>query len=223
MYYICTEKPTKPITIMRKIFLSAALMLLASVTMAQTTLPAPNKNKKSATMMEALNVRKSERAFSNKALSQQELSDLLWATCGVNRPDGKLTAPTAMNKQEIRVFVFTAKDVTEYLPQTNQLVQRAKGDHRGIVAKGQDFAAKAPVVLVLVADLDKFGSTATHAQQMVAVDTGIVSENINLYCAAVGLATVPRGTMDQAAIQQLLGLNQNQIPLINNPVGYPAK
>lgn len=198
-------------------------MLLGTTAFAQTNLPAPNTAKKTATVMSALSTRHSERDFSTKELSNQELSDLLWAACGKNRPDGKLTAPTAMNKQEIRVFVFTAKGVSEYLPQTNQLVEKAKGDHRDIVAKGQDFTKKAPVVLVLVADMDKFGSTATHAQQMVAVDTGIVSQNINLYCEAVGLVTVPRGTMDQAAIQKLLGLTQNQVPLINNPVGYPAK
>ena len=78
-------------------------------------------------------------------------------------------------------------------------------------------------MLLLVADLDKFKSNNQHAQQMVAVDTGIACENINIYCASVGLATVPRGTMDHDAIRKLLNLNDNQIPLINNPVGYPAK
>lgn len=208
---------------MKHLLLSAALLLLSSLAVAQTALPAPAKNKKTATMMEALANRQSVREYSNKELSQQELSDLLWAACGVNRKDGKLTAPTAMNKQEIRVFVFTAKGVSEYLPQTNQLVERAQGDHRDIVAGSQAFAKGAPVSLVLVADLDKFGSSAQSAQLMAAVDTGIVSENINLYCAAVGLCTVPRGTMDQAAIRKLLGLKETQIPLINNPVGYPAK
>ena len=76
---------------------------------------------------------------------------------------------------------------------------------------------------MLVADIDKFGSNNLHAQQMACVDVGIVSQNINLFCAAAGLCTVPRGTMDQNAIRQLLGLGENQIPLINNPVGYPKK
>lgn len=209
---------------MRSLIFAAALLLSATAVAQTTTLPTPNITKKSATMMQTLATRHSERAFAAKELTQQELSDLLWAACGVNRPDqGKLTSPTAKNKQEIRVFVFTAKGVSEYLPQTNQLVEKAKGDHRDIVAGAQAFAKTAPLSLVLVADMDKFGSTDQHAQWMVAVDTGIVSENINLYCAAVGLATVPRGTMDRAAIQKLLGLSENQIPMINNPVGYPAK
>ena len=128
-----------------------------------------------------------------------------------------------MNKQEIRLFVFTAKSVSEYLPQTNQLKEVAKGDHRDIVAGRQAFAKSAPVSLVMVGDYDKFGSTGDHAKVMVAVDAGIVCENINLYCAAVGLATVPRATMDGAAISKLLNLNANQVPILNNPVGYPAK
>lgn len=96
----------------------------------------------------------------------------------------------------------------------------AAGDHRDIVAGRQDFAKSAPVSLVMVADMDKFGSNNQHAQWMVSVDTGIVCENINLFCSAAGLCTVPRGTMDAKAIQSLLGLTDNQIPLINNPVGY---
>lgn len=209
---------------MKKTFVSLVALLMASAAFAQTTnLPAPNKSKKTASMMEALANRRSQRAFSKKELSQQELSDLLWATCGVSSKDGKITSPTAMNKQEIRLFVFSANDVREYLPKTNQLKTVAQGDNRAIVANGQDFTKDAPVVLVLVADLDKFGSTSEHAVMMAAVDTGIASENINLYCAATGLATVTRGTMDQAAIKKLLKLSDNQIPLINNPVGYPAK
>jgi len=78
-------------------------------------------------------------------------------------------------------------------------------------------------MLVLVADMNKFGSNNQHAQWMMGVDVGIVSENISLFCAAANLCTVPRGTMDQKAIQKLLKLDENQIPVINNPVGYPNK
>ena len=208
---------------MKKTLLSAACMLLSVMAFAQTNLPAPQKGQKTLSVMEALSTRHSERSFSNKELSDQELSNLLWAACGVNRPDGHITSPTAMNKQEIRLFVFTAKSVSEYLPQTNQLKEVAKGDHRGMVAGRQEFAKSAPVSLVMVGDYDKFGSTNEHAKLMVAVDAGIVSENINLYCAAAGLATVPRATMDVAAISKLLNLNVNQVPILNNPVGFPAK
>lgn len=208
---------------MKHIILSAALLLLGAVSVAQTNLPAPQKSKKTLSVMEALSTRHSVRTYSQKMLSDQELSNLLWAAGGVNRPDGHITSPTAKNMQEVRIFVFSAKGVSEYLPQTNQLKPVAKGDHRDIVAGSQAFAKTAPVCLVLVGDYDKFGSTNEHAKMMVSVDVGIVSENINLYCAAAGLATVPRGTMDAAAIQKLLGLNANQVPIINNPVGYPVE
>ena len=208
---------------MKRTILSVACAVLCAAAMAQTQLPKPQKNAKTLSVMEALSTRHSERAFSDKMLSDQELSNLLWAACGVNRPDGHITSPTAMNKQEIRLYVFTAKGVSEYLPQTNELKEIAKGDHRDKVAGRQAFAKAAPVSLVMVGDYNKFGSTGDHAKVMVAVDAGIVSENINLYCAAAGLATVPRATMDVEAISKLLGLSSNQQPILNNPVGYPAK
>ena len=206
---------------MKKISFSAVFLLVSMVCFAQTThLPKPNMQRQTLTVMEAYQQRKSVREYNAKPLSDQDLSDLLWAAQGQNREDGHLTSPTAMNRQEIRLYVFTDKNVSLYDPKANTLTQVAEGDHRGIVAAGQDFAKTAPVVLLMVADMDKFRSNNQHAQWMVAVDTGIVCENINLICSAAGLCTVPRGTMDQKAISTLLGLNDNQIPLINNPVGY---
>ncbi|MCR5393995.1 MAG: SagB/ThcOx family dehydrogenase [Bacteroidales bacterium] len=208
---------------MKKLLLTVACTMLSIAAIAQTQLPAPQKKAKTLSVMEALSTRHSERAFSDRALTPQELSNLLWAATGVNRPDGHITAPTAMNKQEIRLYVFTVDGVYEYLPQTHELREWAKGDHRAIVAGRQEFAKSAPVSLVMVGDYNKFGNSNDHARQMVAVDAGIMCQNINLYCAAAGLATVPRATMDVSAIVKLLGLNSNQQPILNNPVGFPAK
>ena len=207
---------------MKHLFLIAALLLMGTACNAQTqNLPKPNMQRQTLSVMESYNQRKSVREYSAKELSDQDLSDLLWAAQGQNRPDGHLTAPTAMNRQEIRLYVFTAKNVALYDPKAHTLTQVASGDHRDIVASGQAFAKAAPVVLLMVADLDKFGSNNQQSQAMAAVDTGIVCENINLFCSAAGLCTVPRATMDSKAISTLLSLNANQIPLINNPVGYP--
>ena len=207
---------------MKNLFLAAVLLLMGTACNAQTqNLPKPNMQRTTLSVMESYNQRKSVREYSAKELSDQDLSDLLWAAQGQNRPDGHLTAPTAMNRQEIRLYVFTAKNVALYDPKTHALTQVASGDHRDIVAGGQAFAKAAPVVLLMVADLDKFGSNNQQSQAMAAVDTGIVCENINLFCSAAGLCTVPRATMDGKAISSLLSLNANQIPLINNPVGYP--
>lgn len=209
---------------MKKLSLVTTFLLMGISCFAQTTkLPTPDMKRQTISVMETYKQRKSVREYSAKALSEQDLSDLLWAAQGQNREDGHLTSPTAMNRQEIRLYVFTEKSVSLYDPQANILTQVASGDHRGIMASGQDFVKNAPVVLLMVADMDKFRSNNQHAQWMVAVDTGIVCENINLFCSAAGLCTVPRGTMDSKAISTLLGLNDNQIPLINNPVGYPSK
>ena len=209
---------------MKKQSLVTTFLLMGISCFAQTTkLPTPDMKRQTISVMETYKQRKSVREYSAKALSEQDLSDLLWAAQGQNREDGHLTSPTAMNRQEIRLYVFTEKSVSLYDPQANTLTQVASGDHRGIMASGQDFVKNAPVVLLMVADMDKFRSNNQHAQWMVAVDTGIVCENINLFCSAAGLCTVPRGTMDSKAISKLLGLNDNQIPLINNPVGYPSK
>lgn len=209
---------------MKKQSLVTTFLLMGISCFAQTTkLPTPDMKRQTISVMETYKQRKSVREYSAKALSEQDLSDLLWAAQGQNREDGHLTSPTAMNRQEIRLYVFTEKSVSLYDPQANTLTQVTSGDHRGIMASGQDFVKNAPVVLLMVADMDKFRSNNQHAQWMVAVDTGIVCENINLFCSAAGLCTVPRGTMDSKAISTLLGLNDNQIPLINNPVGYPSK
>ena len=111
---------------------------------------------------------------------------------GRNRPDeDKLTSPTALNKQEISVYVFSKSDVSLYDARKNSLTKVADGDHRMLTAtRGgfvQDFVADAPVVLVIVADVAKFEAPADMAALMGAVDAGIVSQNINLFCAAAGL------------------------------------
>ncbi|MCQ2135583.1 MAG: SagB/ThcOx family dehydrogenase [Bacteroidales bacterium] len=170
--------------------------------------------------MQALQNRKSVREYSNKELSLQEISDLLWAAQGKNREDGRMTSPTARNRQEIRVFVFTKDGVCLYDHDNHSLVAVVDGDHRGLCAGPQAFVKQAPVCLLMVADFEKYGSEADHAKTMVFCDAGIVSENINLYCAAAGLCTVPRGIMNHEGLIKLLGLSSKQVPVLNNPVGY---
>ena len=205
------------------IILLAALMAICTTASAQqvTKLPAPDLGRKTSTVAQAYSQRKSTREFSRKELSLQDLSDLLWAAQGQNREDGRLTAPTAMNRQEIRVYVFTKENVRLYDPHANTLTVKAEGDHRDIIAQSQDFVREAPVVLVYVADGDAFGKTDEMSKRMMAIDVGIVSQNVNIFCSAAGFVTVPRAYMDSAAISRLLGLNENQFPMLNNPVGYP--
>lgn len=203
--------------------LLVALLTVNTAIGADITLPSPSKSG-GATLTEALASRHSCRSFDpSRTLSTQQLSDLLWAACGVNRPDeGKRTNPTALNRQEISVYVFSADGVSLYDPFANTLISVVDGDHRQLVAGQQAFVTDAPVSFVLVADVAKFGDPANpHSATMAAVDAGIVCENINLFCAANGLATVPRASMDVQAISRLLNLTPAQLPLMNNPVGYP--
>ena len=202
-------------------FALLATLLCSTLCMAQVQkLPVPAKSL-GKNVMEALWSRSSGTEFSDKMLSDQELSNLLFAAIGVNRPaEGKITSPTARNFQEIRVFVFTAKGVFEYLNKENALKQVAKGDHRGLIADRQDWAKTAPVSLLIVADEKKFGSSDAKSKVIMGVDAGIVSENVNLFCAGTGLVTRPRMTMDTPAIKKLLKLSDAETPLLNNPVGY---
>ena len=130
---------------------------------------------------------------------------------------------TIRGRQDIDIYVINAEGAYLYVPQSNSLRPIAKGDYRKAVAGGQDFVQTAPVSLVLVSDLSRFGDVSDRTRLMAAVDAGIVCQNINLFCAAAGLATVPRATMDQAALKKLLKLTDSQLPLMNNPVGYPKK
>lgn len=206
--------------IMKKLF--TLILILASVTIqAQNiTLPAPAKKGGSSTI-ESLWKRHSVRSFQQKDLPMQTLSNLLWATTGLNRNDGKRTNPTAMNKQEISVYAFMKKGVYLYDHKKHTLILKKEGDHRNLVAHGQKFVNDAPVSLVVVGDLSLFpNSSNSDVMTTVGIDAGIACENINIFCASVGLATVPRITMDKAGIKKLLNLSDKQIPFINNPVGF---
>ena len=197
-----------------------ATLLGAGMCLAQNrSLPAPEKTGGKSTL-ETLWNRQSGTEFSECMLSDQDLSNLLFASVGVNRENGKLTSPTASNKQEIRVFVFTAEGVCEYINAENSLRPVARGDHRGLIAGRQDWVKTVPVILLIVADEKKFGGSDERSKLVMGVDAGIVSENINLFCAGTGLVTRPRMSMDTAGIKALLGLDDTQTPLLNNPVGY---
>ena len=209
---------------MKQILLMAAMLIATACGAQQTTkLPAPNMKRKTTTVMEAYKQRRSERTFSTKELSRQDLADLLWTAQGVNRPDGRLTMPSCMNWQEIRLYVFDRQGVSLYDPKTHSLQTVAEGDKRQLIAGRQDFVMQAPVSLLMVADLEKNGHTDARSREMAAVDAGICTQNICLFCAAAGLSTVPRASMEHDKISELLGLTANQIPMMNCPVGYPKK
>jgi hypothetical protein len=218
----------------------------------------PNK-KRGLPVMEALSVRASVRDWSDKELSLQDLSDLLWAANGINRPEsGKRTAASAMNAQDIDIYVFMKDGAYLYDPKQHALIPRLGGDRRveitarpgggpggppGAKPEGTPPAppakpegppgtppgggpggppSPAPIQLILVSDISRF-SRGEQALKLewANIDTGIVSQNISLFCAATGLATRPRAGMNKDLIKSLLKLKETQFPILNHPVGYP--
>ncbi|MDR2148987.1 MAG: SagB/ThcOx family dehydrogenase [Tannerella sp.] len=174
------------------------------------------------TVMATLAKRHSERSFENKDLSFQDLSDLLWAAVGVNREDGRRTAPTASNKQEIDIYVVMQDGAYLYNAAEHALQPVAQGDHRALVLGRQKYDNPPSLYLVIVADLAKMGDvTAEQTKMMCAVDAGIACQNINIFCAATGLATVPRATMNKEELTKVLKLSDSQYLMVNNAVGYP--
>ncbi|MBP3228953.1 MAG: SagB/ThcOx family dehydrogenase [Bacteroidaceae bacterium] len=186
---------------------------------AQTVLPLPAPQFPDAmSLAEALHSRRSVREYdATRAVPDQVLSNLLWAACGISSADGKITAPSAMNRQDILVYVCRHDGVWLYQPKDNALRQVSECDVRKSVASRQEFAATAPISLLLASDLTKF---PRNAERMGTVDAGYVSQNIYLACTALGLKTVARMTMDEAALREALGLPETTMLLLNHPVGY---
>jgi len=172
-------------------------------------------------LMQALKDRKTSRGFSSKKLPMQILTNVLWAACGVNREDGKRTAPTAMNKQEIDVYVTMAEGLYLYDAKTNILVGVLGGDIRATTGK-QPFVKDAPVNLVFVADFAKMGNIPADQKEFYsATDTGFISQNVYLYCASEGLSTVVRGSIDKPALAKAMKLRDDQKIILAQTVGYP--
>ncbi|MCX6357925.1 MAG: SagB/ThcOx family dehydrogenase [Candidatus Aureabacteria bacterium] len=185
-------------------------------------LPAPRKDA-GKPLMQALAQRRSSRAFSKKGLAPQVLGDLLWATCGVNRPDsGKRTAPTAKNMQEIDIYAAMEKGLYRYDALSNKLVPVLAKDIRAKAGE-QPFVKIAPVVLIFVADYEKMGNMPVGTKEFyAATDTGFVSQNVYLYCASEGLATVVLGWVNREELAKVMGLRGDQKIILSQPVGYPG-
>jgi SagB-type dehydrogenase family enzyme len=210
---------------MKKVSLFFLSLIISTNMMAQEIiqLPEPNKNV-STTLFQALQERHSVRNFEDKSIDMPTLSQILWAAIGVNRTDGRMTAPTAVNAQEISVYVATKDGVYLYLNKENALKVISKQDIRKEIADRQTGVANAPVFLIIVSDLGKIRSkVGDRALMMTAKDAGYVSQNICLGAVALGLGTVPRHGMNREVIKSVLGLGNNHELMLNHPIGYPRK
>jgi SagB-type dehydrogenase family enzyme len=200
-----------------------AVSLGAAETLQPVKLPKPRLNG-GKTLMQALAERKTSRDFSNKELPAQVLSDLLWAADGVNRPEsGKRTAPSAVNWQEIAIYVATSGGTYLYNAARHELDPVLPQDIRASAGM-QPFLKTAPVCLIYVADYAKMGNAqAAQKDFYSATDTGFISQNVYLFCASEGLATVVLGMVDKPALAAVLKLRPDQKVILSQPVGYPKK
>ena len=172
---------------------------------------------KQLTLLQVLSKRASTRDFdTQKNIDSQTLSNLLWAAWGYNRED-KRTAPSAMNRQEISLYIVMAQGVYLYDAKQNKLAEIAKGDFRENAGM-QPFVHTAPLNIIFTANLEK-----APGNDMMFVDCGFISQNIYLYCASVGLGTVVRGSFNGDELAKILKLNEKQKVVLTQTVGYPAK
>jgi len=174
-------------------------------------------SKGESSLMEALKERKSSRSYSSKMLTDQHISDLLWAAFGINRSSGKRTAPSYGNIQEIDIYVIMEKGVYLYNPKLHSLDFIRKKDLRTI-AGVQEYVHSAPVNLIYVADYTKVNDIGT---EMIYADTGYISQNVFLFSASVGLSTAVRANIDKGRLAKEMELKNYQQIILGQAVGYP--
>ena len=173
-------------------------------------------------MTAALKLRRSTREYSDRPLPAQVLSDLLWAAFGINRPaSGDRTAPYWRHVMVIDIYLAMADGVWLYEPKAHKLLPYAKEDFRAQTGL-QDFVASAPLNLVYVAHGERMTDISPEERRLYAsVDTGFIGQNVYLFCASEGLATVFRGAVDGVKLGQALKLPDQQFVTFAQTVGYP--
>ena len=204
----------------------AAVLLAATAVLAEgieaIKLPPPQMEG-GKPLMQALKERRSSREFGPEKLTEQVLSNLLWAADGVNRADGRRTAPSAVNWQAIDIYVATSDGLHLYDAKAHALAAILAEDVRELTGT-QPFVKEAPVNLVYVADYSRMGKASDADKDFYAgADTGFISQNVYLFCASEGLATVVRGSVDREALAKAMKLEPTQRIILAQTVGYPKK
>jgi len=204
--------------------LSAAVAAGTSALAAQETtvqqLPPP-RAQGGKPLIEALRLRRSIREYADRALPPQVLSDLLWAAFGINRPSGDRTAPYWRHIMVIDVYAAMADGVWYYDPKRHLLQQHSRADIRAATGQ-QDFVAGAPLNLIYVAHGERMQDVSPDERRLYAsVDAGFIGQNVYLFCASEGLATVFRGAVDTKRLAKIMQLDPAQFVTFAQTVGYP--
>jgi len=203
-----------------RLLLLVGMMSLSVLSHAQQPIQLPQPTRTGGKpLMDCLNQRRSVREYSDKALELQQISDLLWAADGINRPEeGKRTAPNSRNRQEIDIYVVMKEGTYLYDHRAHALLPRLEGDYRALSGK-QDFVGTAFLNLLYVANYGRIEADPAAYRTTSGINIGLIVQNVYLYCASEGLGTVVRGYFDPAPLHRLLGLDEKQEVLLTQSVG----
>ena len=214
---------------MKKLLLTSVTILSISLSvLAQDiSLPAPDK-KGGKPLMQALNERQTTRSFTDDNLTQQQLSDMLWAAWGINRADQKKrTAPSAMNYQEIDVYVAMPGGLYLYVADNHPLKMINNKDLRKTTGT-QAYVNNAALNLIYVADMGKAGKKEGVKIDdsdlfMSYSDAAFIAQNVYLYCSSANLGCVVRGSIPKEKLAPEMGLRSNQYIILAQTVGFAKK
>jgi nitroreductase len=206
----------------RALLAGAALVVAPGLTAAQDLQLPPPATDGGKPLMQALRARRSIREYANRPLPLPLLSGLLWAAFGINRPaSGDRTAPSWRHFIAIDIYAALSDGVWRYDPKAHRLLLQVPGDLRALTGT-QDFVGAAPLNLVYVADQTRMGGAAPDDQRLYAfTDTGFIGQNVHLFCASEGLATVFRGSVDREKLARNMRLGASQFITFAQSVGYP--
>jgi nitroreductase len=202
---------------------SAVLAAMPGAARAETIQLPPPQTEGGLPLMQALKKRQSSREYSDRELPLQTLSNLLWAAWGVNRAEtGLRTAPSSHDFMDIDIFVATAKGVWLYDPKAHQLIPHLADDIRGETTLGQPFVKTAAVNLVYVSNAARMEKVSPDERRYNGIaDSAAIAQNVYLFCASEGLATVMRGSVPAEKLARRLKLAPTQQIYLAQSVGYP--
>ncbi len=197
--------------------------------------------KNTTTLYEALNLRKSSREFSDRELTLEELSNLLWSANGFNREEsGNHTSPSGMNIKDIDIYAICKQGIFIYDPIDHSLLKTIDGDYRKETGF-QEFVQAAPLEIVLVSDIDKLSHIDTVYRERLgdienielhllsakhsyaAYNAGHISQNIYLYAASANMSAVTRLAYDRNHVNRIMGLRSEQYTTLIISVGFPKE
>ena len=194
------------------LLIAVSVMLSSNVFAQDIALPAPTKTG-GIPLFDAISQRVSTRDYTDKEVSLQDLSTILWSAYGFNRED-KLVIPTSSNYQHLSVYVFLKDAVYLYDAKENKLLKKADGDHRRKVGS-QDFVYSTPVNILYVADGSKGAGTGSH------ISVGCAAQDVYLVSASLGLGAVIRvAGINAEELRPLLKLADTDELIAAQTVGY---